>query len=60
MTRCGGVAMSTGGEVAPGREKGGDDASWIDVNLIEPKMKKIHVIDSAASNGQQRFKATMS
>jgi hypothetical protein len=31
------VAMSTSGEVAPGREKGGDDASWFDVNLTEPK-----------------------
>jgi hypothetical protein len=23
--------------VAPGKEKGGDDVSWADVNLIEPK-----------------------
>jgi hypothetical protein len=25
--------MSVGGEVAPGREKGGDDASWADTNF---------------------------
>jgi hypothetical protein len=37
--------------VAPGREKGGDDASWADVDLIGPKMKKIHAVDSAATNG---------
>jgi hypothetical protein len=27
VTRCGGVTTSTEGEAAPGREKGGDDAS---------------------------------
>jgi hypothetical protein len=36
--------------VAPGRGKGGDDASWADVNLTEPKIKKIHAVDSTATN----------
>jgi hypothetical protein len=35
MTRHGGVVNSVGGEAAPGREKGGDNASWADVNLYE-------------------------
>jgi hypothetical protein len=34
------VATSAGGEVAPGRGNGGDDASWADVNLTEPKNKE--------------------
>jgi hypothetical protein len=29
--------MSAGGEVAPRRRKGGDDGSWVDPNLTEPK-----------------------
>jgi hypothetical protein len=33
VTRCGGMATSAGGEVAPWREKGGDDVSWADANL---------------------------
>jgi hypothetical protein len=36
----------------PGRGKGGDDASWPDANLTEPKIKKIHAVDSAATNGR--------
>jgi hypothetical protein len=45
--------MSVGGEVAPGRGKGGDDVSWADANLIGLKNeKKIHTIDSAATNGR--------
>jgi hypothetical protein len=31
------ITMSDGGEAATGREKGGDDASWTDANLTEPK-----------------------
>jgi hypothetical protein len=31
------VMTSTGGEVAPGREKGVDDASFADANLTGPK-----------------------
>jgi hypothetical protein len=34
------AAMSDVGEISPGREKGGDDASWADVNLTEPKNKE--------------------
>jgi hypothetical protein len=41
----GGMMISAGGEAAPGREKGGDDISWADANLIVPKMKKIHAVD---------------
>jgi hypothetical protein len=40
VTRCGSVTMSIGGEVAPGRGKGGDDASWADANLTGPKNKE--------------------
>jgi hypothetical protein len=40
MTQCGGEATSTGGEVTPGREKGGDDVSWADMNLSKSKNKK--------------------
>jgi hypothetical protein len=31
---------STGGEVTPVREKGGDNVSWADVNLPGPKNKE--------------------
>jgi hypothetical protein len=34
------MAMSTGGEVAPGRGKGGHDASWADMNLTRQKKRK--------------------
>jgi hypothetical protein len=37
VTRRGGVTMSTGGEAAPGRKKGGDDVNWANVNLTGPK-----------------------
>jgi hypothetical protein len=37
MTWHDGVVMSAGGEVAPGRGKGGDDASWADANFTRPK-----------------------
>jgi hypothetical protein len=50
VTRRGGVTTSTGGEAAPGREKGGDDVSWADVNRTELKIKKIHAVDSASTN----------
>jgi hypothetical protein len=43
--------MSAGGEVAPGRGKGGDDGSWTDVNLTRQKIKKVYTVDSAATNG---------
>jgi hypothetical protein len=36
--------------VAPGRGKGGDDASSADVNLTGPKNEKIHAVDSAVTN----------
>jgi hypothetical protein len=34
------AVMSAVGEISPGREKGGDDASWADVNLTGPKNKE--------------------
>jgi hypothetical protein len=34
VTRCDNVVTSAGGETAPGREKGGENDSWADVNLI--------------------------
>jgi hypothetical protein len=40
VTRRGGVTTSVGGEVAPGKGKGGDDTSWVDVNLTGSKNKK--------------------
>jgi hypothetical protein len=52
MTQCGGVATSVSGEAAPGRGKGGDDISWANANLTEPKMGKINAVNSVASNGR--------
>jgi hypothetical protein len=52
MARHDGVVTPTGGEVAPRREKRGDDASWTETNLTGLKIKKIHVVDSAATNGR--------
>jgi hypothetical protein len=40
VTRCGGMGMSAGGEAAPGRLKGADDASWTDTNFTGPKNKE--------------------
>jgi hypothetical protein len=37
VTRCGDVVMSARGEEASRREKGGDNASWANVNLTELK-----------------------
>jgi hypothetical protein len=37
VTRRGIMAMSVGGEVAPGRGKGGNDSSWTDANLTGSK-----------------------
>jgi hypothetical protein len=37
VTRRDGVVTSAGGETTPGRGKGGNNASWTDVNLTEPK-----------------------
>jgi hypothetical protein len=50
MTWYGAVTTSARGEAVPGRGKGGDDASWADVNLTGPK--KIHMVDSVDTNGQ--------
>jgi hypothetical protein len=38
------VAASARGEAALGRGKGGDDVSWVDMNLTKPKkMNKTNV-----------------
>jgi hypothetical protein len=52
VTRHDGIVMSVRGEVALERGKGGDDASWADTNLTRPKIKKIHVVNSVATNGR--------
>jgi hypothetical protein len=50
VTRCGGVATSIGGDVAPGMGKEGDDAVGLTQILLGRKMKKIHAVDSTAIN----------
>jgi hypothetical protein len=41
---------SIGGEAALGNGKEEDDASWADANFIRSKNKKIHTVDSIATN----------
>jgi hypothetical protein len=60
VTRRGNVTTSVGGEGAAGREKGGDGASWADVNINELKNKENPHGRFSCTNGQWRFKATMS
>jgi hypothetical protein len=43
--------MLAGGEAAPGTKKLEDDASLPDTNLTGSKIKKIHTVDSVATNG---------
>jgi hypothetical protein len=43
--------MSVGGEAAPERKMGGDDVSLANKNLNAPKIKKIYVVNSIATNG---------
>jgi hypothetical protein len=50
MTRRDGVMTPVREDAASERGNGGDDPSWSDVNLIGPKMKKIHTVDSACTN----------
>jgi hypothetical protein len=38
MTRRGGVTTSAEGDVTPGRERGGDNISWADMNLYRPNL----------------------
>jgi hypothetical protein len=40
VTWYGGVTTAAGREAAPGRGKRVDDASWVDMNLTEPKNEK--------------------
>jgi hypothetical protein len=54
------VAASARGEAALGRGKGGDDVSWVDMNLTKPKKWIKLTFNSAGTNGWWRFKATMS
>jgi hypothetical protein len=35
-----------------GEGKGGDHASWANATLTRPNMKKIHAVDSTATNGR--------
>jgi hypothetical protein len=50
VTRCRGVTTSTDGEATPRREKGGNNISWADTNLVGLKIKKIYAVDSAGTN----------
>jgi hypothetical protein len=59
VTQHGSVTTSIEGEAAPGRGKGGDDASWADANLTEPKNKKKST-RSIQLVQIDRFKASMS
>jgi hypothetical protein len=52
VTQSGGVVTLVGGETTPGREKGGDDTSWVDTNFFNKKMKKIHMVYSVVINGR--------
>jgi hypothetical protein len=60
MTRHGGITILVGGEAALGREKGGDNARWVDTNLTGQKMKKNSCRTFSCYNGQWRFKVMMS
>jgi hypothetical protein len=44
--------MSWRCEVALGRRKGVDDVSWVDTNLTELKIKKIHTVNSVGTTGR--------
>jgi hypothetical protein len=50
MTPHGGMVTLTGGEMPPEKGERGDDVSWADTNFTEPKTKKIHAVNSAATN----------
>jgi hypothetical protein len=58
VTRRGGMATSDGREVASGRGKGGDDASWAGTSLAGQKNKENS--RGKFSCYKWRFKATMS
>jgi hypothetical protein len=60
VTRRGGVMTLDEGEATSGRGKRVDNISWADTNFIGLKMKKVHVVDSVATNGRWIFKTTMS
>jgi hypothetical protein len=51
--------MSVGGEATPERAKGGDHVSWANTNLIGQKIKKIHAVNSPATNELIYFKKYM-
>jgi hypothetical protein len=59
VTRYDEMITSVRGDALPGRGKGGDDASWVGANFTRSKIKKIHAIESSATNEWYRFKATM-
>jgi hypothetical protein len=40
------MMTSVEGEVAPGKKKGVDDASWVDVNLTGQKNERKHIRSS--------------
>jgi hypothetical protein len=46
------MVMSVGGEATPRRGKGGDDVSWADVNLTEPKFSSFKWTVKILSNDE--------
>jgi hypothetical protein len=52
MTQHDGAMTSAEGEATSEREKRGYDASWADANFTGLKIKKIHAIGSASTNGR--------
>jgi hypothetical protein len=52
MTRYKGMTTSSRGEVTTRRENGGDDDSWANADLTGQKMKKIHAVNLAGTDGR--------
>jgi hypothetical protein len=60
VTRRDGVTTSIGGEAEPGKKKGGETLVELTQILLDWKMKKIHMVDLAATNRRWIFKAMLS
>jgi hypothetical protein len=52
VTRCSDVTTSIGGKVSPGRGKREDNVVGLTRILLDQKIKKIHAVDSAGTNGR--------
>jgi hypothetical protein len=60
VTQHSSVTTSARGNVAPGKGKEETTPVGLTRILLGQKMKKIHAVDSVATNGRWRFKATIS